>query len=235
DGGQELNPFASFAFGGSAAPASVVRPSVGAKRKRFDTAPRAPTSSSGGVKAPKKGGCKADGIGELSAEELGALRARWRGMADREAGVEDQRFQVLVGAILSSRAQATVVDEGMSRLRAREGGLTAAALADTEQEELAGILRHVHWNKAKAKHLRESAAMILRRHRGVVPRRRGDLLALPGVGPALVEILLNVFENWGGDDEEASPQASRTADGGDGGRNGLPDVGGSEGVDGGGE
>ncbi|CAN0391407.1 unnamed protein product, partial [Hapterophycus canaliculatus] len=71
----------------------------------------------------------------------------------------------------------------MSRMRAREGGLTAAALAGTGQEELAGILRHVHWNKAKAKHVRESAAMILRRHRGVVPRRRGDLLALPGVGP----------------------------------------------------
>lgn len=42
--------------------------------------------------------------------------------------------------------------------------------------------------------------MIVRRHRGFVPRRRGDLLALPGVGPALVEILLNVFDSWEADD-----------------------------------
>ena len=33
-----------------------------------------------------------------------------------------------------------------------------------------------------------------------MPRRKGDLLALPGVGPALVEILLNVFDSWEADD-----------------------------------
>lgn len=33
-----------------------------------------------------------------------------------------------------------------------------------------------------------------------MPRRKGDLLDLPGVGPALVEILLNVFDSWEADD-----------------------------------
>lgn len=33
-----------------------------------------------------------------------------------------------------------------------------------------------------------------------MPRRKGDLLALPGVGPALVEILLHVFDSWEVDD-----------------------------------
>lgn len=69
--------------------------------------------------------------------------------------------------------------------------------------------------------------MILRRHRGIVPRRRRDLLALPGVGPALVEILLNVFDNWG-PDEVASPEAGRITGGCSDGCVG----GGSGGVDG---
>lgn len=39
------------------------------------------------------------------------------------------------------------VDEGLSRLRARSGGLTAAEMAKVAQDDLADILRHVHWNK----------------------------------------------------------------------------------------
>lgn len=45
----------------------------------------------------------------MSAEELRAVRARWRGKADRRASEEDQRFQVVVAAVMSSRAQGTVV------------------------------------------------------------------------------------------------------------------------------
>ncbi|CAN0164230.1 unnamed protein product [Ectocarpus sp. 13 AM-2016] len=94
-------------------------------------------------------------------------------------------------------------------------------MAEVAQDDLADILRHVHWNKAKAKHIRESAGIIVRRHHGVVPRRRAELLALPGVGPALVEILLNVFDSWDEDDkasvaaaEASSPEARAVVGGG---------------------
>ncbi|CAM9609321.1 unnamed protein product [Ectocarpus sp. 6 AP-2014] len=244
DDGHEMNPFASFAFGGGASgpPTLAARP-PGAKRKKNTDCVATPTTvARTGEKPGKKKGCKAETIGELSPEELRVFRKRWRGMADRGACVEDQRFQVLVGAVLSSRAQASVVDEGLSRLRARSGGLTAAEMAEVGQDDLADVLRHVHWNKAKAKHIRESAGIIVRRHRGVVPRRRAELLALPGVGPALVEILLNVFDSWDKDDkasvvaaaaaaaEASSPEAGAVAGGGD--RDG--DVDGVEGGGGGG-
>ncbi|CBJ29215.1 conserved unknown protein [Ectocarpus siliculosus] len=206
DDGHEMNPFASFAFGGGASepPTLAARP-PGAKRKKNTDCVATPTTvARTGEKPEKKKGCKAENVGELSPEELRVFRKRWRGMADRGACVEDQRFQVLVGAVLSSRAQVSVVDEGLSRLRARSGGLTAAEMAEVGQDDLADVLRHVHWNKAKAKHIRESASIIVRRHRGVVPRRRAELLALPGVGPALVEILLNVFDSWDKDDKTES-------------------------------
>lgn len=61
--------------------------------------------------------------------------------------------------------------------------------------------------------------MIVRRHRGLVPRRKGDLLALPGVGPALVEILVNVYNSWETDDDAAKTveAADRCFSGGAGG------------------
>lgn len=69
----------------------------------------------------------------------------------------------------------------------------------------------------------------------MVPWRKADLLALPGVGPALGEILVNVFESWEADDAAlstsllATPTAglgktSLLADGSEvGGINGLGD------------
>ena len=42
--------------------------------------------------------------------------------------------------------------------------------------------------------------MVLTRFSGAVPRRKVHLLALPGVGPVLGDILGNVFEFWKSDD-----------------------------------
>lgn len=39
------------------------------------------------------------------------------------------------------------VADGLGRLWAREGGLTASTMAAIEQDELASILRSVHYNK----------------------------------------------------------------------------------------
>lgn len=39
------------------------------------------------------------------------------------------------------------VMEGLKRLRDREGSLTASSMEAIEQDELASILRSVHWNK----------------------------------------------------------------------------------------
>lgn len=54
-------------------------------------------------------------MANMGDDELKLLRARLRGMADRRSGDEDQRFQVLVGAIMSSRARATVVGFQLGR------------------------------------------------------------------------------------------------------------------------
>lgn len=53
--------------------------------------------------------CKGEDFSSMSEADLRGLRTRWRGLAHRKAVEEDQKFQVLVAAILSSRAQAAPV------------------------------------------------------------------------------------------------------------------------------
>lgn len=67
-------------------------------------------------------------------------------------------------------------------------------------------------DQAKSKHIREAAALIRKRYDGIVPRHRKDLLDLPGVGPALVEILVNVYDSWDADNEVLLAKKSHTID-----------------------
>ncbi|CAM9280672.1 unnamed protein product [Discosporangium mesarthrocarpum] len=144
----------------------------------------------------KPTGSRAVDYGSLSeADRLAAVR-KWRAMADVGQTDAVQRFQVLVAVILSSRAQAGVVSEALSRLKSGEGGLTPATMAAISQDELAHTLRRVHWNKAKAKHIRDTATAVKEIHRGEVPHGEKDLLQLPGVGPALGRVLSVVYASW---------------------------------------
>ncbi|CAB1101100.1 unnamed protein product [Ectocarpus sp. CCAP 1310/34] len=84
DDGHEMNPFASFAFGGGARepPTLAARP-PGAKRKKIKACVATSTTVARVGEKPEKKGCKAEAVGELSPEELRVFRKRWRGMADR--------------------------------------------------------------------------------------------------------------------------------------------------------
>ncbi|CAM9616137.1 unnamed protein product [Ascophyllum nodosum] len=212
-----VNPFASFTYCEDKVSALMVGvpparkighcSGVGQRKKLLEIQMKPVKGAAGPQttrKEKRKRCAKGEDISGMSQGELRALRAKWRRMADPAANAEDQRFQVLVALLLCSHAHAHVVSDGVEKLKKREHGLTAKAMAAIDQEDLAQILRSVHWNKAKSKHVRESAATILRRHGGVVPRRKGDLLALPGVGPALGEILCMVFDSWEADDAATS-------------------------------
>ena len=52
---------------------------------------------------------KGEDFSKMTEEDLREVSTRWRDLADPKSGEEDKKFQVLVGAILSSRAQAAPV------------------------------------------------------------------------------------------------------------------------------
>jgi endonuclease III len=72
-------------------------------------------------------------------------------------------------------------------------GLTPRTLAGMKEDDLAELIKSVHYNKAKAKHLVKASKMLLQRHKGRVPRNQAALLRLPGIGETLAELLVIVL------------------------------------------
>jgi endonuclease-3 len=63
--------------------------------------------------------------------------------------------------------------------------------ANADPRTLRRYLRGMNYYKTKAKHLRESAKIIIERFRGRVPRRLSELMELPGVGRKVANVVLN--------------------------------------------
>lgn len=67
--------------------------------------------------------------------------------------------------------------------------------ADAESSRLEKELGSLNFYKTKAKHLKESAKIILDRYNGEVPKSMKELLTLPGVGRKVANVILNELYN----------------------------------------
>lgn len=59
---------------------------------------------------------------------------------------------------------------------------TVASLAHAETHELLSIWQGMGYNR-RALSMRQSAQIIVEKHKGIMPREKSDLIALPGIGP----------------------------------------------------
>ena len=64
------------------------------------------------------------------------------------------------------------------------------AMADGDLEEIEGIVRPCGLYKTKAKNLKDSSDMIVKRYGGKVPGEMDELLSLPGVGRKIANLIL---------------------------------------------
>jgi endonuclease-3 len=99
-------------------------------------------------------------------------------------------FQLLAAVLLSAQATDRSVNLVTRRLFPVAG--TPAAIAALGEEGLIPYLQTIGLFRAKAKHLAQTARLLLERHRGEVPRARDALEALPGVGRKTANVVLNV-------------------------------------------
>ncbi len=97
-------------------------------------------------------------------------------------------WPVLVGAVLSTRTRDKVTVKAVNRLLQRAPD--PAALCGLDITNIRRLIYPVGFYRTKARLLKMLAKTILTRHQGNVPRSRNDLLALPGVGPKVANIVL---------------------------------------------
>lgn len=97
-------------------------------------------------------------------------------------------WQVLVGAVLSPRTKDEVTMAALKRLLTRAPN--PQRLARLKPEEVARLIYPVGFYRIKSKLLIRLARMIVKDYQGRVPKRKEELLRLPGVGRKVANIVL---------------------------------------------
>ena len=115
-------------------------------------------------------------------------------LQDPNADAKTQRFHTLVSLMLSSQTKDQVTAAAMERLHAM--GLTVQNVADKfSEEEIDEAICKVGFHTTKAKRIKEAARILIEKHDGDIPDTADGLMALPGVGPKMAFICMNVA--WG--------------------------------------
>ena len=105
---------------------------------------------------------------------------------------EHFEFQTLVALMLSSQTKDQVVAETMQRLKSQPAGLSVAAVRAMAPEALNELIARVGFHNNKTKFIKEAVELLHAQHQGRVPDTLEGLLALPGVGPKMAFLVLNI-------------------------------------------
>ncbi len=112
--------------------------------------------------------------------------------ADANAPKRDQDFQVLFSLMLSSQTKDVTNSAVMTDLKQAPEGLTLEVVRKWTEEELDEKIRRIGFHKTKAKHIKRTAEILATEHDGQVPATLGELTALPGVGPKMAHLALQI-------------------------------------------
>jgi endonuclease III len=99
-------------------------------------------------------------------------------------------FELLIAVILSAQATDVGVNKATAGLFAR--ARTPAAILALGEEGLKSHIKTIGLFNSKARHIMATCRALVEQHGGDVPRERGALEALPGVGRKTANVVLNV-------------------------------------------
>ncbi|ORZ16061.1 DNA glycosylase [Lobosporangium transversale] len=109
---------------------------------------------------------------------------------------EVSRFQTLVSLLLSSQTKDTVTSVAVRRLQKElKGGLTIQAVLDAPSEKLNSIISAVGFHNKKTIFMKQVAKICRDQYNGDIPDTAEGLTALPGVGPKMAYLTLQVAWN----------------------------------------
>lgn len=103
------------------------------------------------------------------------------------------RYQLLVSLMLSSQTKDEVTHAAVGRLR--EFALTPESVAAADEKQIEELIYPVSFYKNKAKHLKQTAQVLLEQYDGDIPDSVEGLCKLPGVGPKMAYLAMSC--GWG--------------------------------------
>ncbi|XP_045079333.1 endonuclease III-like protein 1 isoform X2 [Coregonus clupeaformis] len=109
---------------------------------------------------------------------------------DAHAPAEVRRYQVLVSLMLSSQTRDQVTSAAVQRLRAH--GCTVDNIVNTDDDTLGQLIYPVGFWRTKVKYLKQTSVMLQREFRGDIPNTVEGLVRLPGVGPKMAHLAMDI-------------------------------------------
>ncbi|KZV25410.1 endonuclease III [Dorcoceras hygrometricum] len=106
----------------------------------------------------------------------------------------ERRFAVLVSSLLSSQTKDHVTHGAIQRLRQNEL-LSAEAMDKADEGAIKDIIYPVGFYTRKASNLKKVAKICISKYNGDIPSTLEELLLLPGIGPKMAHLIMNVGWN----------------------------------------
>jgi endonuclease-3 len=117
-------------------------------------------------------------------------------LAQPTASPKVQRFQTLVALMLSSQTKDTVTSVAVRKLQNElEGGLTLETMLAIDETRLDGMIASVGFHTKKASYIKRTAEILRDQFAGDIPDTIEGLTSLPGVGPKMGYLTLQVAWN----------------------------------------
>ncbi|CEP17664.1 hypothetical protein [Parasitella parasitica] len=114
-------------------------------------------------------------------------------LADGKATPIAQRFQTLVALMLSSQTKDTVTSVVVRKLQAElPGGLCLQDILDIDEMTLDSMIAAIGFHTKKASYLKRTAEILRDQYNGDIPDTIDGLTSLPGVGPKMGYLALQV-------------------------------------------
>lgn len=110
----------------------------------------------------------------------------------------ENRFRILISAMLSSQTKDEVNAATMNRLD-NVLGIQPATLLSISEKELAGILHPISFYQNKAKYIQNTCRTLLENAKGKdivdIPSSYKELVALSGIGPKMAHLIMTCAWN----------------------------------------
>ncbi|XP_065869306.1 endonuclease III homolog 1, chloroplastic isoform X2 [Euphorbia lathyris] len=104
---------------------------------------------------------------------------------------KERRFAVLVSSLLSSQTKDHVTHGAIQRLH-QNNLLTADSIDKANETTIKDLIYPVGFYTRKATNMKKIAKICLMKYDGDIPRSLEDLLSLPGIGPKMAHLVMNI-------------------------------------------
>lgn len=103
---------------------------------------------------------------------------------------EVSRYHCLTSLMLSSLTKDEMTAEAMRNLK--NHGLTIGNILNTEESKIDELIKKVGFHQRKAGYIKKVAKILNEEYHNDIPESYDDVIKLPGVGPKMAHILMNI-------------------------------------------